>query len=166
VNRNIDDLEKARGRASNYARTAQWHTNFADRIDRLPTAGVDPALVKYASDISGRLRALAASLRGTAVQVNALDRSVVYNVEQHQVYQNGFDWWWGGARTAYGPYTYGQPVETTVTSNLEEVRGKQAEVVQASEPDRTQVWNLILEDRAQLEREMVGKFGADFQKQR
>jgi len=164
VNRNIDDLEKARGRASSYARTAQWHTNFADRIDRLPTAGVDPALVTYASDISARLRALAASLRGTAVQVNALDRSVVYNVEQHPVYRNGFEWWWGGAYTAYGPYTYGQPVETTVTSNLEEVRGKQAEVVQATEPDRTQIWNIILEDRAQLQREMVGKFGADFQK--
>lgn len=164
VVRNIDDLDRARSRASNYARTAQWHNSFADRIDRLPTSGVDPELIRFGGDVSARFRALGASLRGVAVQVNALDKTIVYNVERHQVYNTGFEWWWGGAHTAYGPYTYGQPVQTTVTSNLEEVRSKQAEVVQASEPERTQIWQMILEDRARVERDMVAKFGAEFQK--
>ena len=74
-------------------------------------------------------------------------------------YQSGFDWWWGGARTAWGPYTYGQPQNVNVTSNLGEVRAKQAEVVNASAPQREQIWNMINEERATVEREMVGKYG-------
>jgi hypothetical protein len=166
VNRILDDLEKARARSSNYARTAQWHFNFADKIDRLPTAGVDQALLKYGSDISSKLRAVGSSLRGTAVQVNTLDKTVVYNVEQYPMYQSGFDWWWGGAYTAYGPYNYGMPSQTytNVTSNLQEVRQKQAEVVQASEPERNQIWQMINDERSATEREMISKYGADFQK--
>lgn len=163
VNRNIDDLQKAYGRAQSYARTAQWHENFAKRIEHLPTAGVDPALLEYGRTISSRLRALGASLRGTAVQVNALDRSVVYNVDVTPVYQSGVDWWWGGARTAWGPYTYGQPVNVNVTSNLADVRAKQAELVAASTPQREQIWQIIIDDRAATERAMVGKYGAEFQ---
>lgn len=164
VNRIVEDLDKARSRSSNYTRTAQWHFNFADKIDRLPSAGVDPELLKYGSDISGKLRALGASLRGVAVQVNALDSSVVYNVQQYQTYNSGFDWWWGGARTAWGAYNYGMPTYTNVTSNLAEVRQKQAEVVQQGEPQRTEIWQMIQNERSQVEREMVGKYGAGFQK--
>ncbi|MFO1092674.1 MAG: hypothetical protein U0992_05070 [Planctomycetaceae bacterium] len=164
VNRIVEDLDKARSRSSSYTRTAQWHFNFADKIDRLPSAGVDPELLKYGSDISGKLRALGASLRGVAVQVNALDSSVVYNVQQYQTYNSGFDWWWGGARTAWGAYNYGMPTYTNVTSNLAEVRQKQAEVVQQGEPQRTEIWQMIQNERSQVEREMVGKYGAGFQK--
>jgi hypothetical protein len=163
VNRNIDDLQKAYGRAQSYARTAHWHENFAKRIEHLPTAGVDPALLEYGRTISSQLRALGASLRGTAVQVNALDKSVVYNVDVTPTYQSGADWWWGGARTAWGPYTYGQPVNVNVTSNLADVRAKQAEIVGGSAPQREQIWQLINDDRAATERAMVGKYGAEFQ---
>ena len=164
VNRNVDDLQKAYGRAQSYARTAQWHENFAQRIEHLPTGGVDPQLVEYGRSVASRLRALAASLRGTAVQVNALDRSVVYNVDVTPAYQTGFDWWWGGARTAWGAYTYGQPQNVNVTSNLGEVRAKQAEIVTASAPQREQIWQMINEERAATERAMVGKYGDEFQK--
>jgi hypothetical protein len=164
INRNIDDLDKARARASSYSRTAQWHANFADRIERLPTTGVDPQLVEYGHTVASRLRALSASLRGVAVQVNQLDRSIVYNVDAQPVYRSGAEWWWGGAQTAYGPYTYGQPVSVNVTSNLEQVRAKQSEVVVADEPQRNEIWQMILDDRDATEREMVGRFGTDFQR--
>ena len=166
VNRNIEDLERARTRGSSYSRTAQWHINFARRIDRLPTTGVDPALLQFGQDASSRLHALGESLRGVAVQVNALDRSIVYNVDARPTYRSGAEWWWGGAYTAYGPYTYGQPVAVDVTSNLEEVRTQQAEVVAEGEPQRNEIWTMILEDRDAIEREMVGKYGPDFQKGR
>lgn len=164
VNRILDDLDKARTKSSNYARTAQWHMNFADKIDRLPRTSVDPVLLKYGSDISARLRALGSSLRGTAVQVNALDRSVVYNVEQYPIYQSGVDWWWGGVHTAWGTTNYGVQLQTNVTSNLQEVREKQAAVVQEGEPQRTEIWTMILDDRAAVEHDMVGKYGTAFQK--
>lgn len=166
VNRCINDLDRARGRGKSYSRTAQWHMNFADRIDRLPAKGVDPELLDFGNYVSGRLRALGNSLRGVAVQVNALDRSVVYNVDAQPVYRSGAEWWWGGAHTAYGAYTYGQPVDVNVTSNLEDVRTRQAEAVSADEPKRTEIWQLILEDRDAVDRKMIGKFGPDFRKGR
>ena len=166
VNQNIDDLQRAYTRAQNYSRTAQWHVNFAERIDHLPAAGVDPALLEYGINIRERLLALAASLRGTAVQIDALDNSVVYNVDVQPAYASGVDWWWGGAYTAWGPYTYGQPYSVNVTSNLQDVRAQQAEVVQASSPDRDQIWQMIVDERAAVEREMIGKFGPEFKNKR
>jgi hypothetical protein len=166
VNQNIDDLQRAYSRAKNYSRTAQWHVNFAERIDHLPTAGVDPALLEYGITIRERLLALAASLRGTAVQIDALNDSVVYNVDVQPAYATGFDWWWGGAHTAWGPYYYGQPYSVNVSSNLQDVRAQQAEVVQASAPDRDQIWQMINDERASVEREMIGKFGPEFKGQR
>ncbi|MBW8529536.1 hypothetical protein K1T59_24425, partial [Salmonella enterica] len=65
VNQNVDDLQRAYSRAKNYSRTAQWHVNFAERIDHLPASGVDPALLEYGITVRERLLALAASLRGT-----------------------------------------------------------------------------------------------------
>jgi hypothetical protein len=166
VNQNIDDLQKAYSRAKTYSRTAQWHVNFAERIDHLPVNGVDPALLEYGINMRERLLALAASLRGTGVQVDALNNSVVYNVDVQPAYATGFDWWWGGAYTAWGPYTYGQPYSVNVTSNLQDVRAQQAEVVQASAPDRDQIWQMIVDERASVEREMIGKFGPEFKSKR
>lgn len=163
VNQNVDDLQRAYSRASSYSRTAQWHVNFAERIDHLPKAGVDPALLDYGITIRERLLALAASLRGTAVQIDALDNSVVYNVDVQPAYATGFDWWWGGAYTVDGYYG---PTSVNVTSNLQDVRAQQAQVVQASSPDRDQIWQMIVDERATVERAMVDKYGAEFQSAR
>ena len=64
--------------------------------------------------MSSMLRALGASLRGMGVKVDPLNQQITYNVEQKPIYYSGADWWWGGAHTAYGPYNYGRPMETTV----------------------------------------------------
>ncbi len=166
VNGNIDDLQRAYSRAKSYGRTAQWHVNFAERIAHLPTSGVHPTLLEYGVTMRERLLALAASLRGTAMEIDALNDSVVYNVNVQPAYQTGFDWWWGGAYTAYGPYYYGQPMSVDVTSNLQDVRAQQAQAVQATAPDRDQIWQMINEERAATEREMLDVFGADFSKGR
>lgn len=157
VNRNIDDLQRAYGRAKTYPRTAQWHENFARRIDGLPTQGVDAALVDYGEQVSSYFRALAASLRGTGVKVDALDRSVVYEVHQRPVYRSGIEWWWGPAWSTTGP-----AVETRVKSNLQEVRAQQAEIVAAASNEREQIWELINTSRDETRRAMVMKYGEDF----
>lgn len=166
VNGNIDDLQRAFGRAQSYGRTAQWHVNFAERIAHLPTAGVHPRLLEYGVSVRQRLLALGASLRGTAMEIDALNNSIVYNVNVQPVYQTGFDWWWGGAYTAWGPYNYGRPMSVDVTSNLQDVRAQQAQAVQATAPDRDQLWQIIIAERAAVEREMLEVFGPDFSKAR
>ena len=162
VNNIVDDLSRAYSRAKSYSRTAQWHINFADKIDKLSTRGVDPDLAYYGQWVATQLRGLAASLQGTAVQVNALEKSVVYNVNAQPGYYSGADAWWGGARTAWGPYTYGRPVDVEVTSNLQQVREQQAQAVSASAPQREQIWQMINDERASMERKMIGRYGDEF----
>ena len=162
VNGFIDDLSRAYGRAKSYAKTAQWHVNFAERIEKLPTRGVDPDLTYYGQWVATQFRALGASLQGTAVQVNALEKSVVYNVNAQPGYYSGADAWWGGARTAWGPYTYGRPTNVEVTSNLQQVREQQAQAVSETAPQREQIWQMINDERAAMQRKMIGRYGDTF----
>jgi len=164
VNHNVNDMEKAYKRINNYRQTAQWHDNFARRIDELPIASVDPDLLDYGQKMSSLLRGLGASLRGMGVKVDALNQQVRYDVTQTPVYRNGADRWWGGAWTAYGAYNYGRPMETKVDTNLQDVRAKQSEVVANTQPDRDRIWQMINEERSVTRRKMVARYGSDFQK--
>ena len=56
------------------------------------------------------------------------------------------------------------PQNVVVTSNLQDVRAKQAEVVAASAPEREQIWQIINDERDAMERQMVGKFGEQFRR--
>jgi hypothetical protein len=143
VNRIIDDLDRAHRRGSSYSHTAQWHINFADRIDHRPTEGVDPELLTFGRDVSSRLRALGDSLHGVAVEVDRLDRYLVYNVYAGPAGGWGYSW-------------------ATVVTNLEDVRAKQAEAVSAGQPVRSKIWQLILEDREAVNEAMINRYGMDF----
>ncbi len=161
VNRNLDDLSRAYQRANNYERTAHWHDNYAERIDRISTRGVDPDLVKYANWVSSALRALGTSLRGTAVDVGALENTIYYHEQYFPVY-SGAQLWWGVPRTVYGAYTYGQPMNVQVQTNLQEVREQQAAAVQASSPEREQIWQMINEERSETQKAMIDRYGTTF----
>ena len=165
VNDNVADMERAYKRIKNYRQTAAWHDTYARRIDELPIAGVDPELLDYGQKMSSLLRALGASLRGMGLKIDALNNQITYEVEQTPVYRNGAEWWWGGAWTAYGPYTYGQPMKSEVHTNLQEVRARQMEIVNNTQPEREQIWQMISEERNVTRRKMVAKYGSDFQKE-
>jgi hypothetical protein len=49
-----------------------------------------------------------------------------------------------------------------VTTNLQDVRARQAEVVAASAPERDKIWQMVNEERAALQRKMVAKYGEAF----
>ncbi len=140
VNKMLDDLQKANRRAKDYERTAGWHDSFANRILELPSAGVDRRLLTYGQCIASKFRALAASLRGQAVAVNAQEKTLTYDVD----YTPG---WasvnvWGGV--GYGESAY------NVTSNLQQVREQQAAAVVAGAKDREQIWLFIEDERSQM----------------
>jgi hypothetical protein len=153
VDQIIADLRKANNRANNYAQTAVWHERYATKIEQLPAAGVDEDLVQFGERISSDLRALASSLQGSAVDVTALQSSVVYNASVNPGgYSTG---WWS---TNYVTPTY------NITSNLEAVREKQADAVRAGAKDRSTIWNIIGTDRMKTLDAMKKKYGADFEK--
>lgn len=164
VNQNIDDLRAAYSRASSYDRTAQWHENFARRIDQLNTRNVDEDLVEYGHWVADALRGLASSLRGTALDVDTLEKTIVYNVTEEPTYWRGpwGGYWNTGAYTAFGRWPYGPQPQVNITSNLQEVREKQAEAVQESAPERDKIWQMIDEERGATERKMVARYGDEF----
>ena len=109
----VDDLQRVNRKATDYLRTATWHDNFAKRIDQLSIAGVESSVVEFGAETASRLRALAASLRGDAVEVDTQSRSVTYDMQV----QPGWAAWnvWGG----YGYH----PGSWRVTSNLKRSAG-------------------------------------------
>ncbi|QDU38930.1 hypothetical protein Mal4_32620 [Maioricimonas rarisocia] len=152
VNQIINDLERANRRAKDYQRTATWHDNFAEKIDDLPVSGVDPALQEFGADVSSKLRALAVSLRGVPIQVNTLQKSVTYNAH--------FDPGWAAMNIWGG--VGAKPSSYNVTSNLQEVREKQAAAVAAGAEKRVRIWSMIREERAKTLRAMRQKYGDTF----
>jgi hypothetical protein len=152
VNKMIDDLKVANRNAKNYERTATWHDNFARKIANLATEGVDKDVVGYGLSVADRFRALAASLRGQAVQVAAAEGTLTYSY--------GYDpgWvqanWWGGV--GYRAPTY------SVESNLREVRQRQSRAVEAGALDRTKILKLIDDDRAAIATMLRQRYGDDF----
>lgn len=157
VNRNLDDLQRAYRKARNYSHTHRWHENFAHRIEQLPTAGVDSDVVDYGLTTARHLRALAASLQGLKIQVNALDRSIYYHTSVQPFW---------AVRTVYGPYgAYSYtPSTINVDTNLHEIRAKQSELIAESAPQRQDIWQMIIDDRARVRQELLNRYGFDFDK--
>ncbi len=145
------DLTKANRNAKDYHRTATWHDNFASKIDGLSTLAVDGDLVAYGASVSAKLRSIAASLRGVAVDVNTLNNAVVYNTKIDPGWEQ-VGWW-----------TYGyKPATWQVDSNLATIREKQADAVMAGSKDRDTIWQMINDERARTLAVMVQRYGESF----
>lgn len=156
VSQAIDDLARVNRKANDYSKTATWHENFARRIDQLPAAGVEVELQEFGKRVSDRLRALAASLRGQAVSVNAEQQTLVYNYS--------YDPGWAAA-SYWGAVGYKAPT-VKFDSNLKEVRERQAAAVVKGSQQRIAIWSLVTDDRAKTQQLMRKKHGDEFFKRR
>jgi len=146
VNDMISDLRRASERIDSYQKTIAWHQAYARKIEQLSTRNVPQELVDIGAKVANEFRALARSLTGQAVEVDARNKSVVYN------YNVDPGWWsaniWGGAGYS--------PTVVKVDSNLEEVRGKQAEAVIKGAKDRDQIWQMIEEQSQEMDQLLGG----------
>lgn len=152
VSQAIDDLARASNKAKEYARTATWHDNFARKIEQLSTAGVDAELLDWGRRVSERFRALAASLRGQGVQVGAQQQTLVYDVDYRPGWVSA-NWW--------GAVGYGES-SVKISSNLQQVRERQATAVVKGAQQRITIWKLITDDRTAIENLMREKHGDGF----
>lgn len=156
VSQAIDDLSRVSRKGTDYSKTATWHENFARKIEHLSTSGVERDLIAFGRRTSERFRALAASLRGQGVQVNAEQQTLVYDYD----YRPGWaaaNWW--------GAVGYGEP-SVKVSSNLQQVRERQAAAVVKGSQQRSQIWKLIEKDRSDVESRMRATYGDDFFRRR
>jgi hypothetical protein len=153
VNKLVDSLNRQNRRADDYLKTAMWHENFAQQIDQLPTDGVDPELVAWSHNVSTQLTALAKSLRGVPLEVNELQKTVRMDVTTER--------YW----VASNPYTdFYRPGNVSTTTNLVEVRTRQAAVVAENAQQRDAVWQFIGAERAAVSKNMREKYGTTFGK--
>ena len=152
----IDDLQRLNRKAKDYLRTATWHDNFARRIDQLSIVGVEPDVVAFGTQTASRLRALAASLRGVAVEVDTQRRSITYDFKVKP------GW---AAFNVWGGYGY-QPNTLQVSSNLREVRERIAQAVAAGAREREQIWALITDEHQTMKHWLLDRYGPDFGKRR
>ncbi|MCY2964361.1 MAG: hypothetical protein NT069_12115, partial [Planctomycetota bacterium] len=157
VDQMIDDLSNKTARANNYDRTAVWHDSYAKKIDSLSLKDVDPALADYGRNISQKLRAIGASLRGVSLKLSTAQNSLVVDYSVNAGHFGGWNagGYLGGA-AMYSPPTW------RATSNLEDVRKRQADAVEKGADQREQIWQSIESDRQDVRKKMLETFGEDF----
>lgn len=153
VARSLEDLDRITKNVSNLASIATWHENHAKKIDHLPSADVDNALLDFGASVSSKLRALAASLRGIAVEINADEKSITYNVQVDPGWTRVNPWSGGGGY---------KPPSMNVTSNLKDVRERQAAAIARGSQKREQIWTMIRDEQAAIERQMRERLGRSF----
>lgn len=154
----LNDLEANARRAKNYESSAHWFESYAKKISQLPSRDVDQNLLNYSTSVVNKLRAIARSLRGVPLDVNALQfakKQEVY-VYPTNYYSNG---WYGGV-TAGAGYAFAQP-RYEYKNNFAEVEAKQAKVIADAEKDRQQVWDLLQGETAAMRSQLSKKFNTD-----
>lgn len=152
TNRLVADLQRANRTAKDYQKTAAWHDSFARRIEQLPVVGVDPEMLDYGAGVAQKLHMLAASLRGTKVDLAALQAGAQYNVQVSPVYGPA------GVFTAGNTY---MPAPWEVSSNLADVRSRQAEAVAQGASQREQIWQSLEAAKVRIRNRMAEKYHID-----
>jgi hypothetical protein len=158
VNSALDDLKTQGGaKGKDYTRSATFFETYANRIEKLPLTDVDPVLVQYGASVGAKLRAMAGSLRGLKVQLEAYDS------------YKSTTWATGGPGvfvTPRGRIGLGGGGDVALSTNVEELSKKQAELVAQLEPERAKIWGVLEGDRSAVRREMLEKYKIDFDQYR
>lgn len=118
--------------------------------------GVDDDLVRFGSVAAHHLRALSASLRGVPLKVNALERTITYQVRAAP-YSLSYDMWFG---YRYVP----SPGFVWTASNLAKVREQQASAIANGAEERNAVWNLLQSERSEIRHKIVDRYGSAIEK--
>ena len=92
----------------------------------------------YGASTAAKLRAMAGSLRGAKVQLEA--------------YDNYKSTTWAGSRWGGG----------SLSTNVQEMDTKSADLVAKLEPERAKIWEVLEGDRSAVRREMLEKYKIDF----
>jgi hypothetical protein len=90
VDKQFTSLQLKHKDAKTFGQVAQWITNAARRIDRMPTLDVDPEMIAYGAGVSMQLREMAASLQG--IGINSAERNAA--IYGGDTYYSGWDGWY------------------------------------------------------------------------
>jgi len=154
----IDDIRQVRVRDDgNNSRTATWHDNAAAQLEQLSRRNVDPLAVDAVYQTSKRLRAIAASLRGVPVDIDALAQQAFVYSERSPMFWGGWGGW--GRRGFIRNLAFAPSFATT---NVPEIQSKMAKVVADDKKRRNETWNQIDQIMTDTRRKLGDKYKAKF----
>jgi hypothetical protein len=116
----------------NYEKTATWHTKAATQLDQLSKSSVDPVAAEATTQTARRLRAIAESLRGVPIDVNALEKGAYYS-SSPSVGVMGGPWGWR-------PFITGP---NQVDTNIPQIREQMLKVIADDQKRRQETWSQI-----------------------
>lgn len=148
VNRILDDLKRQTGKNRDYNRTITWHDAAANRIDTVSVLNVDPVAVDYGVGTSGRLRAIADSLRGVPAQMAELEGQIYSSSSSR-----GLMFTPAGPRIMYGV--------GGGSTNAPQIQQRQAAVIKQDQSNREKLWDQIDRQRAEVRRVLAEKYKID-----
>lgn len=148
----LADIRKMR-ESPNYDRMATWHEKAAAQIEQLSKQGVDPLAVDAAFQASKRLRAIAASMRGVPIDVNALQSQQFYS-SRPQIGMFPTRGWWGWQPFLMGP--------AQVETNIPQIQEKISKVVAEDQKKRVEAWSQIERTMVDTRRKLSEKYKIDF----
>ena len=157
----LSDLEKQARKSKDYTSSAHWFETAAKKISQLPSRDVDADLLNCSASISTKLRAIARSLRGVPLDVNALQfakKQEVYVYPQNYYVSTP----WTNYTVSYGAgYAFAQN-RVDYRNNFAEIEAKQAKVIADAEKDRQQIWDLVIDESSSIRSRLSRKFDAEF----
>jgi len=157
----LSDLEKNARMAKDYTSSAHWFETAAKKISQLPSRDVDVDLLNCSASISTKLRAIARSLRGVPLDVNALQFA---KKQEAYVYPQNYyaSTPWTNHVVSYGAgYAFAQN-RVEYRNNFAEIEAKQAQVIADAEKDRQKIWDLVIDESSSIRSRLARKFDAEF----
>lgn len=146
----LTDLRAAKD-SPDYLKMATWNEKAADQIDHLRTKAVDKVAADAARDVSKRLRAIAGSLRGVPINLDAIQSTAYYNTSSNVGIAVG---WWG-----VRPVWNGGAI---VDSNLAQVQKEKDKAIEDDRKRRTEAWIQIDTALSDAKRKLEDKYKERF----
>ena len=147
----LEDLRKMKDTAE-YLKSATWNEKAAEQLETLDRRAVDSVAVQAALDAANRLWALAGSLRGVPINLDALARSGYVHSTPNIGFVGGG--WWGVRPVWFGG--------GTVDTNLPKIRAEQEKVIAEDKKRRVEVWiqidQIFVDARRKLEEKHKTRF--------
>jgi hypothetical protein len=146
---------------------ATWHDKTADQLEQLNRRNVDPLAVDATNEVAKRLRAIASSLRGVPIDVDAISQKAYLYTQRLP----GYGWppygWWPHRGWSWNPWRNPWVLAAALApkelkTNIPEVRGEIAKVIADDQKRRMELWTQIDQIIAETRRKLAEKYKTEF----
>lgn len=153
----IDGLKNPPSRTrQNYQDFEMWYDRAGDAVGQLPTANVDPDLIKFGQLAENSLKAIAASARGENVQVQKAANSFQFGIMNTGMWGPWGGGGWHGRRGGWG----GGGI--FLDTNLADVNAAKQKAIDGGTQARNDIWANLMSEMDKIRQTMYDRFKTPF----